>query len=90
MFPRMSRFDRFAASAGRPAGITATGCGKCGVFLIYWSAVLGFAGGGAIPKCFRSAIPLDFWRVEALEENRKLLLAAEMKLPGRAWLEFAS
>ena len=31
---------------------------------------------------------VDFWRVELLEKNRKLLLAAEMKLPGRAWLEF--
>jgi uncharacterized protein YbjT (DUF2867 family) len=31
---------------------------------------------------------LDFWRVEAYEPNRRLLLSAEMKLPGRAWLEF--
>ena len=31
---------------------------------------------------------LDFWRVEAVEPNRRLRLAAEMKVPGRAWLEF--
>lgn len=31
---------------------------------------------------------VDFWRVEALEPNRRMRLAAEMKLPGRAWLEF--
>lgn len=31
---------------------------------------------------------LDFWRVEAYEPNRRLRLLAEMKLPGRAWLEF--
>lgn len=31
---------------------------------------------------------LDFWRVEAYEADRKLRLVAEMKLPGRAWLEF--
>ena len=31
---------------------------------------------------------IDFWRVEAIEKNRLLLLRAEMKLPGRAWLEF--
>ncbi len=31
---------------------------------------------------------IDFWRVEALEPDRRLRLAAEMKLPGRAWLEF--
>ena len=31
---------------------------------------------------------LDFWRVEAYEPGRRLRLAAEMKVPGRAWLEF--
>ncbi len=31
---------------------------------------------------------LDCWRVEAFEPDRRLRLAAEMKLPGRAWLEF--
>ncbi|HBO70447.1 MAG TPA: DUF2867 domain-containing protein [Deltaproteobacteria bacterium] len=32
--------------------------------------------------------PLDFWRVAAVEPNRRLLLVAEMKLPGCATLEF--
>lgn len=31
---------------------------------------------------------LDFWRVEKVEPNRLLRLSAEMKVPGRAWLEF--
>ena len=31
---------------------------------------------------------VDFWRVEDLQDDRRLLLRAEMKLPGRAWLEF--
>jgi uncharacterized protein YbjT (DUF2867 family) len=31
---------------------------------------------------------IDFWRVESLEPNQQLRLIAEMKLPGRAWLEF--
>jgi uncharacterized protein YbjT (DUF2867 family) len=31
---------------------------------------------------------IDFWRVEAIERNRLLRLRAEMKVPGRAWLEF--
>ncbi len=31
---------------------------------------------------------LDFWRVEQFEPNRLLRLKAEMKVPGRAWLEF--
>jgi uncharacterized protein YbjT (DUF2867 family) len=31
---------------------------------------------------------IDFWRVERLEPGRRLLLAAEMKIPGRLWLQF--
>jgi len=31
---------------------------------------------------------LDCWRVEACEPPRRLRLAAEMKMPGRGWLEF--
>jgi hypothetical protein len=31
---------------------------------------------------------IDFWYVQALEAGRRLVLRAEMKLPGRAWLEF--
>lgn len=31
---------------------------------------------------------IDCWRVEAIEPGRLLRLAAEMRLPGRAWLQF--
>jgi uncharacterized protein YbjT (DUF2867 family)/uncharacterized protein YndB with AHSA1/START domain len=31
---------------------------------------------------------VDFWRVETTVPNARLLLRAEMRLPGRAWLEF--
>lgn len=31
---------------------------------------------------------LDFWRVEAAEPGKLLRLRAEMKVPGRAWLQF--
>ncbi len=33
---------------------------------------------------------LDFWRVEQLDRGRFLRLRAEMKLPGRAWLELSA
>jgi uncharacterized protein YbjT (DUF2867 family) len=33
---------------------------------------------------------LDFWRVEAVTPDRSMRLRAEMKLPGKAWLEFQS
>jgi uncharacterized protein YbjT (DUF2867 family) len=32
---------------------------------------------------------IDFWRVESLVPGRLLRLAAEMKIPGRLWLQFA-
>ena len=31
---------------------------------------------------------LDFWKVVDLKENERLLLYAQMKVPGEAWLEF--
>lgn len=31
---------------------------------------------------------VDFWRVEDLKVNERLLLYAQMKVPGKAWLEF--
>jgi len=32
---------------------------------------------------------IDFWRVEDLKQDERLLLRAEMKLPGKAWLQFS-
>jgi hypothetical protein len=40
------------------------------------------------PERVRAGDTLDCWRVESIEPGRRLRLAAEMKLPGRAWLEF--
>jgi uncharacterized protein YbjT (DUF2867 family) len=31
---------------------------------------------------------LDFWHVETLKESNRMLLKADMKLPGMAWIEF--
>jgi len=31
---------------------------------------------------------IGFWRIEDLQLNERILLRAEMKLPGKAWLEF--
>ncbi|MGB3209538.1 MAG: SDR family oxidoreductase [Desulforhopalus sp.] len=31
---------------------------------------------------------LDFWKVADIRPNKRLLLLAQMKVPGRAWLEF--
>jgi hypothetical protein len=39
------------------------------------------------PERLHPGDTVDFWRVEEVEEDRRLRLRAEMKLPGRAWLE---
>jgi len=49
---------------------------------------VGVRRGRRDPEMLQVGDSLDFWRVEAFEANKSLLLAAEMKLPGRAWLEF--
>ncbi len=48
----------------------------------------GLRRGRRDPEHVRVGDALDFWRVEAYEPDHRLLLRAEMKLPGRAWLEF--
>lgn len=57
--------------------------------------VLDLAVGGAglrrgrrDPERLRVGEAVDFWRVERYEEDRLLRLSAEMRLPGRAWLQF--
>lgn len=49
---------------------------------------VGFRRGRRHPQELRPGDVLDFWRVEAVELNRRLLLRAEMRVPGRAWLQF--
>ena len=40
------------------------------------------------PDRLRTGDTLDCWRVEICDPPRRLRLAAEMKMPGRGWLEF--
>lgn len=49
---------------------------------------IGVRRGRANAETLRVGDTVDFWRVEAYEPDRRLRLLAEMKLPGRAWLEF--
>jgi len=49
---------------------------------------IGMRRGRRDPDILHPGDPLDFWRVEIYEPDRLLRLAAEMKLPGRAWLQF--
>ncbi|MCX6906566.1 MAG: DUF2867 domain-containing protein, partial [Verrucomicrobia bacterium] len=49
---------------------------------------VGLRRGRRDPGLLRVGDVVDCWRVEAIEPDHRLRLAAEMKLPGRAWLEF--
>ena len=40
------------------------------------------------PTRLRMGDALDWWRVERIEPDRMLRLVAEMKVPGRAWLQY--
>jgi uncharacterized protein YbjT (DUF2867 family) len=49
---------------------------------------VGFRRGRRHPEEVLVGEAIDFWRVEAAEPGRLLRLRAEMKVPGRAWLQF--
>ena len=51
---------------------------------------VGLRRGRRHPQDIRVGEALDFWRVEAVEPDRLMRLRAEMKVPGKAWLEFQS
>jgi uncharacterized protein YbjT (DUF2867 family)/tetratricopeptide (TPR) repeat protein len=54
---------------------------------LLWGGV-GMRRGRPDPEHLRVGDTVDWWRVEACEEGHLLRLRAEMKVPGRAWLEF--
>ncbi len=49
---------------------------------------IGLRRGRRHPHELRPGDPVDFWRVERLEPGCRLLLVAEMRIPGRLWLDF--
>jgi len=49
---------------------------------------VGNSRGRSRPTGMRAGDVIDFWRIERVEAPRTVLLRAEMKLPGAAWLHF--
>ncbi len=50
---------------------------------------VGTARGRRSQTTLKASDVIDFWRIEDLRPDIRLLLRAEMKLPGKAWLEFS-
>ncbi len=49
---------------------------------------VGLGRGRRDPEVIAVGDVIDFWRVEVFEPDSRLRLTVEMKLPGRAWLDF--
>ncbi|KPJ99333.1 MAG: epimerase [Desulfobacterales bacterium SG8_35] len=48
----------------------------------------GLNRGRRVSRELRVGDALDFWKVADIKANKRLLLLAQMKVPGKAWLEF--
>lgn len=48
----------------------------------------GLSRGRRDAKSIRVGDTIDFWKVVDMVQNKRILLFAEMKLPGKGWLEF--
>lgn len=57
-------------------------------FLDLLAGGVGMRRGRGDPEKISVGDVIDFWRVERFEPGKSLRLAAEMKLPGRAWLDY--
>ena len=86
---RTAPFGRSAASAAQTGWYYGDWLWQVRGFLDLLFGGVGVRRGRRDPELLQVGDTLDFWRVEAFENNQRLLLAAEMRLPGRAWLEFA-
>lgn len=49
---------------------------------------VGMRRGRRDQNVLRVGDPLDFWRIAEVKDSETLLLRAEMRVPGQAWLEF--
>ena len=80
----------FGGSEGNPAGIFLTGLWKFRGLIDGMFGGVGFRQGRPHPKRLKVGDSLDFWRVREVDEKSgRLLLEAEMKLPGKVLLEWS-
>ncbi len=73
---------------GKKGWYYGNGLWKIRGFLDLLAGGIGVRRGRRHPVELRVGDALDFWRVEEIQKDKLLRLTAEMKVPGRAWLEF--
>ena len=86
--PPAAAFAPIAGIGGATGWYAWNGLWRLRGFLDLLVGGVGLRRGRRSPTDLRVGDTLDFWRVEVLEPGRRLRLQAEMKVPGRAWLEF--
>jgi uncharacterized protein YbjT (DUF2867 family) len=85
---RAAAFAPIRRIGGASGWYYANGLWRLRGYLDLLTGGVGLRRGRRDPEQLRVGDALDFWRVEAYEPDRRLRLAAEMRVPGRAWLEF--
>lgn len=83
-----SLYRSFTGIGGETGWLTWNWAWKLRGFLDKLVGGPGLTRGRRHPSDLRVGEELDFWRVEALETDKMLRLRAEMKVPGKAWLQF--
>ncbi len=86
--PAHAAFDVVARIGGENGWYYASWLWRLRGFVDLLFGGVGMRRGRHHPRSLAVGDTVDFWRVEAIEPGRRLRFAAEMKLPGRAWLEF--
>ena len=80
----------FARIGGNLGWYHATWLWRLRGFIDRFIGGVGLRRGRRHPTQLRVGDALDFWRVEDVESNRMIRLRAEMKVPGKAWLQFTA
>ena len=81
-------FETLAGLGGRDGWLAGDWLWRLRGFVDLLLGGVGMRRGRPDYRPLRVGDALDFWRVEAYEPPHRLRLSAEMKVPGRAWLEF--
>lgn len=81
-------FREFSALGGKRGWLALNGLWHLRGLMDRLVGGVGFRRGRRHSTDLRVGDAVDFWRVEAIEPGQLMRLRAEMKVPGRAWLQF--